>query len=57
MLGQTEDDCEDPDRIVVFDDVSEALFFVSSPSNRVRFTSTAFNKIAIFLATPIYVYF
>ena len=33
--GETDDDCEDPDRIVVFDDFSNLLFTLSDEASKV----------------------
>ena len=34
--GETDDDCEDLDRIVVFDDFSNLLFTLTDESSKVR---------------------
>ena len=33
---QTEEDCDDPERLVVFDDISSSLFKITDPSNKLK---------------------
>ncbi|XP_069772005.1 nuclear exosome regulator NRDE2 isoform X2 [Narcine bancroftii] len=40
MKGQTEEDCEDPDRQVLFDDVSSSMFQISSPKLKFQLVSS-----------------
>lgn len=34
--GQTEEDCDDPERLVLFDDISSHLFKITNPTNKLR---------------------
>ena len=34
--GQTEEDCDDPERLVLFDDISTNLFKITDPTNKLR---------------------
>lgn len=34
--GETEDDCEDPERIVLFDDIKLCLFMLKDPQNKLK---------------------
>ncbi|KAK3713719.1 hypothetical protein QZH41_020706, partial [Actinostola sp. cb2023] len=34
--GETEDDCEDPERIIIFDDISSSLFKLCNPPNKFK---------------------
>ncbi|XP_072424178.1 nuclear exosome regulator NRDE2 [Chiloscyllium punctatum] len=45
--GQTEEDCEDPDRQVLFDDIGSSMFKVSSPELRFQLISSFFQLLGI----------
>lgn len=35
-LAQTEEDCDDPERLVLFDDISSSLFKITDPTNKLK---------------------
>ncbi|XP_072350114.1 nuclear exosome regulator NRDE2 [Scyliorhinus torazame] len=45
--GQTEEDCEDPDRQVLFDDIGSSMFKLSSPRLRFQFMTSFFQFLGI----------
>ena len=47
--GETEDDCEDPERLVLFDDVSSSLFSIRSCANKFRLVL----QFLLFLGVPL----
>ncbi|XP_078090594.1 nuclear exosome regulator NRDE2 [Mustelus asterias] len=47
MKGQTEEDCEDPDRQVLFDDIGSSMFKLSSPRLKFQLMSSFFQFLGI----------
>ncbi|XP_059504943.1 nuclear exosome regulator NRDE2 isoform X1 [Stegostoma tigrinum] len=45
--GQAEEDCEDPDRQVLFDDIGSSMFKISSPELRFQLMSSFFQFLGI----------
>ncbi|XP_067894670.1 nuclear exosome regulator NRDE2 [Heterodontus francisci] len=45
--GQTEEDCEDPDRQVLFDDIGSSMFKISSPQLKFQLMSSFFQFLGI----------
>lgn len=42
--GETQDDCEDPDRCIIFDDVAGHLFWFSKDNLKVAFEASLSNR-------------
>ena len=51
--GETIDDCADPDRIVMFDDVSQALFRISDPNLKLTLVLSFLNFLGAPVSEPI----
>ena len=45
--GETEEDCDDAERLVLFDDFSSSLFKISDPGNRLKLVLTFLNLLGV----------